>query len=650
MTQVASAEVQISASGEGDVTNKLKGLGNALGGIAKAAAAGALSKYTWELIQMGVASKRAEVALGALTGGKADEYVEAIGEATNNTISRMDAMSVSSKFLSMGLAETSAQAAEMARVAATLGGVFQGLSAGDAAEQFALLLSNMSVQRLDTFGISSAQVRARIEELQKATPGLSREMAFLQATMEIGSATANKFGDVLDDLGARVDQTKANMEDMGASLGVMLAEVAAPATELAADVTEGATQTVQDIGGIIDVWKSHRRELIANSNSYEEFRLAQARSLDSVSLEAQALLAVTGNLAINRRLYDIITTSINNEAGAAKKAAAANKDMADMFGYTAINLSAMREQFRAMEAERVGIAIDVSLGEIPDVQGLFSAVAEMPGSFGLAASDLLEMGVALGIVTPEAQVFAEAWQWAATELGDYNLTGAQTAEIIKDIAGGMSQTSVEAKAMQKAISNMAEDAADRIAALAEQSPVEIEVQGQTAMAEYDFRRIDEQLSQIPATTEAEVDAITEEAYLKAAAIKALLESIAGTYSATVDVGVSGGAGGGGSFNGVHISPTGTAGMGHFGAAGGPVTAGNPYIIGEAGPELFVPQTSGNIVPNFAASGFGSGSSGSQSITITIPVMLDGREVGRGSVSGTLDALQNLGVIQGGMVA
>ena len=35
----------------------------------------------------------------------------------------------------------------------------------------------------------------------------------------------------------------------------------------------------------------------------------------------------------------------------------------------------------------------------------------------------------------------------------------------------------------------------------------------------------------------------------------------------------------------------------FRAAGGPVSAGSPYIVGERGPELFVPGRSGGIVPN-----------------------------------------------------
>ena len=38
------------------------------------------------------------------------------------------------------------------------------------------------------------------------------------------------------------------------------------------------------------------------------------------------------------------------------------------------------------------------------------------------------------------------------------------------------------------------------------------------------------------------------------------------------------------------------------AVGGPATAGRPYIVGERGPELFVPGSSGNVVPNNAMGG------------------------------------------------
>lgn len=51
------------------------------------------------------------------------------------------------------------------------------------------------------------------------------------------------------------------------------------------------------------------------------------------------------------------------------------------------------------------------------------------------------------------------------------------------------------------------------------------------------------------------------------------------------------------------------------AAGGPMSAGMPYIVGEAGPELFVPRAGGSIVPNGAAGG---------SVTINQNIHIDSR--------------------------
>ena len=40
------------------------------------------------------------------------------------------------------------------------------------------------------------------------------------------------------------------------------------------------------------------------------------------------------------------------------------------------------------------------------------------------------------------------------------------------------------------------------------------------------------------------------------------------------------------------------------AKGGPVKANSPYIVGEVGPELFVPSSGGRIVPNNKLGGGG----------------------------------------------
>jgi hypothetical protein len=62
-------------------------------------------------------------------------------------------------------------------------------------------------------------------------------------------------------------------------------------------------------------------------------------------------------------------------------------------------------------------------------------------------------------------------------------------------------------------------------------------------------------------------------------------------------------------------------MGLFGLAkGGPAKAGQPYIVGEEGPELFVPKNSGTVVPNHALGNMSGGPGmgmGGQQVTYNI---------------------------------
>jgi hypothetical protein len=63
------------------------------------------------------------------------------------------------------------------------------------------------------------------------------------------------------------------------------------------------------------------------------------------------------------------------------------------------------------------------------------------------------------------------------------------------------------------------------------------------------------------------------------------------------------------------------------AAGGPVTGGTTYIVGEKGPELFTPKSSGNIIPNNRLS-MGGGST----INITVNGAIDSESTARQIVS------------------
>ena len=80
------------------------------------------------------------------------------------------------------------------------------------------------------------------------------------------------------------------------------------------------------------------------------------------------------------------------------------------------------------------------------------------------------------------------------------------------------------------------------------------------------------------------------------------------------------------------------------AAGGPVTGGEPYIVGEKGPELFVPSRSGNIVPNNALGG-------QVNITVQAGAFLgsadDAREFARRVYGALNDEAKRRGTVLGG---
>lgn len=60
--------------------------------------------------------------------------------------------------------------------------------------------------------------------------------------------------------------------------------------------------------------------------------------------------------------------------------------------------------------------------------------------------------------------------------------------------------------------------------------------------------------------------------------------------------------------------------------GGPVTAGQPYIVGEKRPELFVPTSNGTIIPNLdMVAKIGGGSSSNVQLNVTVQA-LDSKDV------------------------
>lgn len=86
----------------------------------------------------------------------------------------------------------------------------------------------------------------------------------------------------------------------------------------------------------------------------------------------------------------------------------------------------------------------------------------------------------------------------------------------------------------------------------------------------------------------------------------------------------GSSGGGGIFSKVLGFLPSLFGFGGFFASGGPVSGGVPYVVGERGPELFMPSSNGKIIPNHRLNGLGAGGN---AISVNATVNINGGNVG-----------------------
>ena len=218
----ASKRLQASFGGIGDflsgeIGDLAKGFGLALG--AK------------EIVDLGVetfqAAEKARVATSAFTNLSGSANIakinlQAMSRATKGLISDTEQMQIANQLLGMNIVQTDQQLEQVVGVSRRLGKEFRGLGAREAAEEFAIMIANMSVARLDSFGLSSGRVRERINELMAATEGMTREQAFFQATMEEGEKTMQR-------LGPEINTTSDEVAILGAAfanLQVVLGSVA----------------------------------------------------------------------------------------------------------------------------------------------------------------------------------------------------------------------------------------------------------------------------------------------------------------------------------------------------------------------------------------------------------------------------------------
>lgn len=196
-----------------------------------------------ELAKLGATAERVEQRFAAFAeeAGGADAILRAFQDGAGGAASKMEAMTTASRLLQMGLVTNASEMSTVVEMATRLGD--QTTSVTDRVSDFALLLANQSIPRLDNFGISSGKVRARIKELQEQTEGLSRETAFMQAVMEQGGQSLDKLGERTEDNLMTFEQMDAQIADLKVQIGQGLV----PAMSLLLGVTVDVLNAIQPL-------------------------------------------------------------------------------------------------------------------------------------------------------------------------------------------------------------------------------------------------------------------------------------------------------------------------------------------------------------------------------------------------------------------
>jgi len=316
--------------GLGGVLGSLGGsLGKvALGAIATAAALVPLAitagKTFAELGQMGEASAQAGARFDVIAGGsrKAGEALAAFDATLGNAMNQDEKLAAATRILSLELANTGAEAAEIAEIAITLGDSTQ--SATSRIDAFTQMLVTGQTRGLAQFGISAKTVKDRIEELTAANGDLTAQEAGQIAIMEVARGRMGDFAAAGFDAVDSTTRLGNAVADLKGKLSTLVAPTYKVFIQAVTSVVEGvsnALPTPEVTGGT-----GQEQALRAQSQAAKEYEAA----LLSLSL-AQGSAGRTGSIALAQAFADDKKAALD-AASAAVTLADRTQAVADKMG------------------------------------------------------------------------------------------------------------------------------------------------------------------------------------------------------------------------------------------------------------------------------------------------------------------------------
>jgi hypothetical protein len=382
------------------------GVGLAVAGLAKGAlAANALREQT-------VNTERQLIAYAG-SAGAAGAATEAFIRATDNGVSRLDAMRMTGQLLGMGLANTAGEVERMARMAVLLGD--KTLSVSERMANWNAMMANQSLPRLDTYGISSGRVRQRMDELTAANANLTREQAFTNAVLEIG-------GEKLAALEAQGVEAASSTDKVTAAW-TDLKTAAAEAVNLRV-ILSGGADALREITEQVDLINA-RRAGATSANGLDAQMAGIQQQLEYLRAERQKWMESGAEFYVGDNQIEALETQLQNLQ---MYGAAADDVRAKLDAYLLAARYAAYAQDEYNTAVANGIPEQVANAQA-EIEAANSARAVALAAYqaatatGEAAMAAAESGTAFEGAYPSADAYADALNRVAEAERRRNISG-----------------------------------------------------------------------------------------------------------------------------------------------------------------------------------------------------------------------------------
>lgn len=358
--------LEIILRADDQASSVLEKFGNFLKTAGILAFAKEVGEAAWELGQLGLQTQAVEARFQAFAGGaeNANAILSKIRETTGGTISEFDAMQNATRLMSMGLSSSADETANLINMALRLGN--QTEDAGARIENFSLLLANQSIPRLDSFGISGAKVRDRIAELQEATPGLSREVAFMTAVMEQGAVAMETLGDAGIEATQNSDSLRAALGDLKSEMGQSLAPAVNEASGALGNFARKLSDNIAVSNEAREAGKTYFDTITETNMATREARRAQTEFVNEIELIKSETASAAERMDQYNMAIGMADAAAQEAAAANREAAIAQKEWNDAFGFTrdiADDSVVSFEQYNAAIANSYEVSVNAAIAQ-----------------------------------------------------------------------------------------------------------------------------------------------------------------------------------------------------------------------------------------------------------------------------------------------